>query len=176
MQQHNRDPKPFPVAEVSRGVSMEEVFIHKLADAASEAIGRGTRVWQFVVILPGARIGAECNICAHVLIENDVVIGDRVTIKSGVQLWDGLRVGDDVFVGPNVSFTNDKFPRSKNFSSTFLQTIIENGASIGAGAVILPGLVIGRGAMVAAGAVVTKSVAPCSVVCGNPARHVRVLE
>ncbi len=108
---------------------MEEVFIHKLADAASEAIGRGTRVWQFVVILPGARIGAECNICAHVLIENDVVIGDRVTIKSGVQLWDGLRVGDDVFVGPNVSFTNDKFPRSKNVSSTFLQTIIENGAS-----------------------------------------------
>ena len=125
---------------------MEEVFIHKLADVASDTIGRGTRIWQFAVVLPGARIGAECNICAQVLIENDVIIGDRVTVKSGVQLWDGLRVGDDVFIGPNVTFTNDKFPRSKHYPDAFLQTTIENGASIGAGAVILPGLVIGQGA------------------------------
>jgi len=155
---------------------VEEIFIHKLADAASDTIGRGTRIWQFAVILPGARIGAECNICAHVLIENDVIIGDRVTVKSGVQLWDGLRVGDDVFIGPNVTFTNDKFPRSKHYPGAFLQTTIGNGASIGAGAVILPGLVIGQGAMVGAGSVLTRNVAPRSLVCGNPARHVRFLE
>lgn len=155
---------------------LNQILIHKLADVASDAIGEGTRIWQFVVILPRARIGAECNICAHVLIENDVVIGDRVTVKSGVQLWDGTRVGDDVFIGPNATFTNDKFPRSKHYPDSFLPTIIENGASIGAGAVILPGLVIGRGAMVGAGAVVTQNVAPRSLVCGNPAKHVRFLE
>jgi len=155
---------------------LDKVFIHKLADVVSDSIGDGTRIWQFVVIFARAKIGAECNICANVLIENDVVVGDRVTIKSGVQLWDGLRVGDDVFIGPNVTFTNDKFPRSRQSPDIFLQTIIENGASIGAGAVILPGLIIGQGAMVGAGAVVTKSVAPRSVVCGNPAKHVRFLE
>lgn len=154
---------------------MEQVFIHRLADVASQAIGRGTRIWQFVVVLPGAKIGADCNLCAHGLIENDVIVGDRVTIKSGVQLWDGLRVGDDVFIGPNVTFTNDRFPRSRQHPGTFLQTIIENGASIGAGAVILPGLVIGAGSMVAAGSVVTRSVEPGSLVRGNPARHVRLL-
>ncbi len=155
---------------------MEQVFIHRLADAPCDDIGKGTRIWQFVVVLAGARIGADCNICAHVLIENDVILGDRVTVKSGVQLWDGLRVGDDVFIGPNVTFTNDKFPRSQCYPDSFLQTILENGASIGAGAVILPGLVIGRGAMVCAGAVVTRNVAPKSLVCGSPARHVRFLE
>jgi UDP-2-acetamido-3-amino-2,3-dideoxy-glucuronate N-acetyltransferase len=155
---------------------LNQILIHKLADVASDAIGDGTRIWQFVVIFAGARIGSECNICAHVLLENDVVIGDRVTVKSGVQLWDGMRVGDDVFIGPNATFTNDKYPRSKHYPDSFLPTIIESGASIGAGAVILPGLVIGRGAMVGAGAVVTKNVAPRSLVCGNPARHVRFLE
>lgn len=152
------------------------VNIHRLADVATRDIGAGTRIWQYVVVLPGATIGKDCNICAHVLIENDVIVGDRVTVKSGVQLWDGLRVGDDVFIGPNATFTNDKFPRSKQYPIRFLETTIENGASIGAGAVILPGLVIGQGAMVAAGAVVTKSVAPRSLVQGNPARHVRFLE
>lgn len=151
-------------------------MIHRLADVASATIGKGTRIWQFAVVLPAARIGADCNICAHVFIENDVVIGNRVTVKSGVQLWDGLRVGDDVFIGPNVSFTNDKFPRRNQFPAKFLETIIEDGASIGAGAVILPGLVIGAGAMVAAGSVVTKNVAPKSLVQGNPARHIRFLE
>jgi len=150
--------------------------IHKLADVATTEVGVGTRIWQFAVILPGAKIGAECNICAHVFIENDVVIGDRVTVKCGVQLWNGLRVGDDVFIGPNATFTNDKFPRSRKVPAKFLETIIENGASIGAGAVILPGLTMGAGCLVAAGSVVTKNVAPKSLVRGNPAKHVRFLE
>lgn len=155
--------------------AFNKTFIHKFADVSSVAIGEGTRIWQFVVIFAGAKIGSECNICAHVLIENDVVVGDRVTVKSGVQLWDGMRVGDDVFIGPNATFANDKFPRSKQYPDTFAQTIIEDGASIGAGAVVLPGIVIGRGAMVGAGAVVTKDVAPRSLVYGNPAKHVRFL-
>ena len=155
---------------------IQDVFIHRLADVATTDIGAGTRIWQFAVVFAKAQIGADCNICAHVLIEDDVVIGDRVTVKSGVQLWDGLRVGDDVFIGPNATFTNDMFPRSRQRPDKFQQTIIEDGASIGAGAVILPGLTIGAGALVAAGAVVTKSVAPRSLVRGNPARHVRYLE
>jgi acetyltransferase-like isoleucine patch superfamily enzyme len=153
----------------------QNVFVHQFADVSSCAIGDGTRIWQYVVVLPGARIGADCNICAHVFIENDVVVGDRVTIKCGVQLWDGLRVGNDVFIGPNATFTNDLFPRSKKYPDKYLETIIEDGASIGAGAVILPGLTIGADALVAAGAVVTRSVEPRSLVCGNPARHVRFI-
>ncbi|MFY9810956.1 WxcM-like domain-containing protein [Aquabacterium sp.] len=143
---------------------------HPLADVQSTHIGPNTRIWQFVVILPGARIGAECNVCSHTLIENDVVIGDRVTIKSGVQLWDGLRVGNDVFIGPNASFTNDRFPRSRQRPVKFLETTVQDGASIGAGAVILPGITIGAKAMVAAGAVVTRSVPPNAIVVGNPAK------
>ena len=153
-----------------------KTYVHHLADVATGDIGEGTTIWQFVVVLPGAKIGAECNICAHVLIEGDVVIGDRVTVKCGVQLWDGLRVGHDVFIGPNATFTNDLFPRSKKHPKKYLQTVIEDGASIGAGAIILPGITIGAGALVAAGAVVTKNVAPRSLVRGNPARHVRLLE
>lgn len=153
----------------------DDVFIHKLADVASCFIGAGTRVWQFVVVLEGARIGEDCNICSHVLIEGNVVLGDRVTVKSGVQLWDGLRVGNDVFIGPNATFTNDKFPRSKQYPGKFLETVIEQGASIGAGAVILPGIKIGMGAMVGAGAVVTKHVSANSLVVGNPARFVRFI-
>ena len=147
-------------------------FIHPLADAQSKAIGDNTKVWQFVVILPGARIGSEGNICSHCLIENDVVIGDRVTVKSGVQLWDGLRVGNDVFIGPNASFANDRFPRSKRTPEKFLQTVLERGSSIGANATILPGITIGSNAMVAAGAVVTRSVPPNAIVAGNPAKIV----
>ena len=150
-------------------------IIHELADVSSDAIGDHTRIWQFVVVLPGARIGSDCNICSHVFIENDVVVGDRVTIKCGVQLWDGLRVGDDVFIGPNATFANDKFPRSKKYMDKYLETTIEDGASIGAGAVILPGLSIGARALVAAGAVVTRSVAPGSLVRGNPAKHIRFI-
>ena len=151
---------------------MTQPFIHALSDVQSQAIGAGTRVWQFVVILPGARIGNDCNICSHCLIESDVVIGDRVTVKSGVQLWDGLRVGDDVFIGPNASFTNDRFPRSKQRPEKYLETVVEQGASIGAGAVVLPGIRIGSNAMVAAGAVVTRSVPPNAIVVGNPAKIV----
>lgn len=150
--------------------------ICSLADVQSHQIGLATRIWQFVVILPNARIGADCNICSHVLIENDVIIGNRVTVKSGVQLWDGLRIEDDVFIGPNVTFTNDPFPRSKQYPPAFPVTMVKAGASIGGGATILPGVTIGHGAMVGAGAVVTKSVPDNAVVVGNPARIVRYLQ
>ncbi len=147
-----------------------KLFIHTLADVQSNQIGEGSRVWQFVVILPEAKIGDDCNICSHCFIENDVVIGNRVTIKSGVQLWDGLRVGNDVFIGPNVSFGNDLYPRSKKPPEKFIKTVIEDGASIGSGAVILPGLTIGRNSILGAGAMVTRSVPPNAIVAGNPAR------
>lgn len=144
--------------------------IHPIADVQTRDIGEGTVIWQYVVVLPGARIGKDCNINAQCLIEGDVVLGDRVTVKSGVQLWNGVRLGNDVFVGPNVTFTNDKFPRSKQYPEEFLKTHIEDGASIGGGAVILPGVTIGKGAMVGAGAVVTQSVPPYAIVMGSPAR------
>ena len=151
-------------------------FVHGLADVQSARIGEGTRIWQFVVVLPGAVVGRDCNLCAHCFVENDVVIGDRVTIKNGVQLWDGVRILDDVFVGPNATFTNDKSPRSRRTPSEFLSTVVEQGASIGAGATILPGLRIGRGAMVGSGAVVTRSVPPYAIVVGNPARIVGYMD
>ena len=147
-------------------------FVHPLSDVSTSNIGSGTSIWQYVVALPGAVIGADCNICSHCFIENDVVIGDRVTVKNGVQLWDGLRVADDVFIGPNVTFTNDKHPRSKNDDFARESTVLESGASIGAGAVILPGLTIGAGAMVGAGAVVASDVPAGKLVVGNPARIV----
>jgi UDP-2-acetamido-3-amino-2,3-dideoxy-glucuronate N-acetyltransferase len=151
-------------------------FIHETADVKSSSIGDGTRVWQYVVVLPEARIGSDVNLCSHCLVENDVVIGDRVTIKSGVYLWDGIRIEDDAFIGPNVTFTNDKFPRSKVYPEAFAQTVIEKGASIGGGAVLLPGVTIGAGAMVGAGAVVTKSVPRFAIVTGSPARVVGYIE
>ena len=145
-------------------------FVHPMADVQSENIGQDARIWQFVVVLPGARIGSDVNICSHCFVENDVIIGDRVTIKNGVQLWDGLRIADEVFVGPNVTFTNDRYPRSQNLDMKLLSTVVENGASIGAGAVICPGITIGAGAMVAAGAVVTRDVSAGTLVVGNPAK------
>lgn len=148
------------------------VFVHPQALCESHAIGERTRVWAFAHVLPGARVGADCNICDHVFIENDVVIGDRVTVKCGVQLWDGLRVGDDVFIGPNATFSNDKFPRSKHYQRELLQTQIAAGASIGGGATVLPGLKIGSRAMVGAGSVVTQDVPARAIVFGNPARIV----
>jgi acetyltransferase-like isoleucine patch superfamily enzyme len=138
----------------------------------SKQIGEGTRVWQYVVILPGAVIGRDCNICSHCFIENKVVVGDRVTVKCGVQLWDGVTLEDDVFVGPNATFTNDLQPRSRNSAAKLLPTLVKKGASIGANATILPGLTIGEGAMVGAGAVVTKDVPPAVTVLGNPAHAV----
>ncbi len=150
-----------------------DTFLHPLADVQTKHIGAATRIWQYCVVFAGAKIGANCNICAQVLIENDVVIGDNVTIKSGVQLWDGVRIEDNVFIGPNVTFTNDLFPRSKVYPVQFLQTFVKAGASIGANATILPGLTIGENAMVGAGAVVTKDVPAGAVVIGNPAKIVR---
>lgn len=152
---------------------MTQPFIHELADVHSTEIGTNTRIWQFVVVLGGAKIGQECNICSHCLIENDVVIGDRVTVKSGVQLWDGLRLGDDVFIGPNVTFTNDKYPKSRNIDFKPIATQIEQGVSIGGGATLLPGVRIGAGATVGAGAVVTKDVPTGATVVGNPARIIK---
>ena len=146
------------------------MFIHPSSDVQSKQIGEGTRVWQYVVILPGAVIGRDCNICSHCFIENKVVVGDRVTVKCGVQLWDGVTLEDDVFVGPNVTFTNDLQPRSRNAAATQLPTLVKKGASIGANATILPGLTIGEGAMVGAGAVVVRDVSAATVVMGNPAR------
>lgn len=145
-------------------------MIHDLSDVQSTHIGTGTNIWQFCVVLPEARIGNDCNICSHCFIENDVVVGDRVTIKCGVQLWNGIRIEDDAFVGPNVTFTNDPFPRSKKHLEVFPQITVKRGASIGANATILPGVVIGENAMVAAGAVVTQNIPENAIVKGVPAK------
>lgn len=151
---------------------MNQPFVHPHALCESSQVGDGTRVWAFAHVLPGAKIGRDCNVCDHVFVENDVVVGDRVTLKCGVQLWDGLRLEDDVFIGPNATFTNDNFPRSKQYPEAFGQTIVRKGASIGANATILPGITIGARAMIGAGAVVTRSVPPNAVVVGNPAKIV----
>jgi UDP-2-acetamido-3-amino-2,3-dideoxy-glucuronate N-acetyltransferase len=145
-------------------------FVHDLADVHTADIGPDTRIWQFCVVLAKARIGANCNICSHCYIEDGVVIGDNVTVKNGVSLYDGVTLEDEVFVGPNATFTNDKAPRSKVKPLAFLRTTVKKGASIGGGAVILPGLTIGAGAMIGAGAVVTHDVPDNAVVYGNPAR------
>lgn len=151
-------------------------MIHPLSDVQSSNIGVGTRIWQFSIVFKGAAIGDNCNVCAHTLIENDVVIGNNVTIKSGVYLWDGLRIEDDVFIGPCVAFTNDKTPRSKKYPETFLVTTIKKGASIGANATILPGITLGENCMVGAGSVVTKNVPDNVIVVGNPAKIIRPVE
>ncbi len=146
-------------------------FVHPLADVQSSDVGPGSQLWQYVVVLDGAQIGRDCNICSHCFLESDVQIGDRVTVKNGVQLWNGLRVENDVFIGPNVTFTNDRFPRSKHHGAP-LETCLRRGASIGAGATILPGIEVGANAMVGAGAVVTRNVPPNAIAVGNPARIV----
>ncbi len=148
---------------------VNQPYIHPLSDVKSKNIGQKTKVWQYSVIFPQAVIGENCNICAHTMIENDVQIGNNVTIKSGVYVWDGITLEDNVFVGPSVTFTNDKTPRSKQYPDEFLKTIVEQGASIGGNATILPGIRIGRNALVGAGAVVTKDVPENAIVVGNPA-------
>ena len=148
------------------------VFVHAAGICESNNVGEGTRIWAFAHVLPGAHIGRDCNICDNVFIENDVVIGDAVTIKSGVQLWDGVRLGHRVFVGPNATFTNDPFPRSKRYRDSFSKTIVEDDASVGANATILPGVRIGYQAMIGAGAVVVNDVPARSIVVGNPGRVV----
>ncbi|NVO11252.1 MAG: N-acetyltransferase [Bacteroidales bacterium] len=148
---------------------MENRF-HKLSDVQSTNIGMGTRVWQFAIILKDAKIGMNCNICAHTFIENDVVIGDNVTVKCGVYIWDGIQIENNVQLGPNVTFTNDKYPRAKK-AFELKRTLIKENASIGAGAVILCGIEIGENAMIGAGAVVTKDIPPYTLWVGNPAKH-----
>lgn len=148
-------------------------MIHPTADVKAKNIGNGTNIWQFCVVFADARIGENCNICAHVLIENDVKIGDNVTVKSGVQLWDGVTLEDNVFIGPNVTFTNDKFPRSKVYPEQFLRTVIKKGASVGANSTILAGVTIGENAMIGAGSVVTHDVPANEVWLGNPAKFLR---
>lgn len=144
-------------------------FIHPLSDVTSITIGQKTKIWQYSVVLPKATIGENCNICAHTLIENDVVIGNNVTVKSGVYVWDGITLKDNVFIGPCVTFTNDKKPRSKQYPNEFPKTVVEEGASIGANATLLPGITIGKNALIGAGAVVTKNVPENAIMVGNPA-------
>lgn len=148
-------------------------MIHPLSDVKSANIGEGTNIWQFCVVFPEARIGRNCNICANVLIENDVVIGDNVTVKSGVQLWDGLEIEDDVFIGPNVTFTNDLFPRSKVYPEKFERTVIKRGASIGANSTIIAGHTIGKNVMIGAGSIVTKDIPDNELWFGTPAKFIR---
>lgn len=148
----------------------KERFIHPVAEVYSESIGKGTYIWQYVVILKGAMVGDNCNINAHVFIEDQVTIGNNVTVKCGVQLWNGVTIEDDVFIGPNVTFANDKYPRSKQYPKQWLKTTIKKGASLGGNATILGGLTIGERAMIGAGSVVTKDVPPGETWYGNPAR------
>lgn len=152
---------------------MAKAMIHPLSDVQSKKIGKDTRIWQFVVVLPNAEIGNDCNVCANVLIENDVHIGNHVTIKSGVQVWDGVTLEDNVFVGPNVTFTNDIYPRSKVYPKEFAKTLVKKGASIGANSTIVAGIIIGEYAMIGAGSVVTKDVPAGELWLGNPAKFVR---
>lgn len=152
-----------------------DVFIHPTAEVQTQAIGQGTRIWQYSVVLEQARIGCSCNINSHCFIENDVWIGNSVTIKCGVQIWNGITIEDFVFIGPNVTFTNDKYPRSKAHPDTYMKTIIKEGASIGANATILCGVTIGEKSMVGAGSVVTRNIPDNELWYGNPAIKHKVI-
>lgn len=144
-------------------------MIHLLSDCQNNNVPKSTNIWQYCVVLPNAVIGNNCNICSHCFIENDVVIGNNVTLKCGVYLWDGITIEDNVFVGPNVTFTNDKYPRSKQYPESFQRTILKKNCSIGAGSIILGGVTIGENAMIGAGSVVTKDVPANTLWYGNPA-------
>ena len=144
-----------------------DLMKHMLSDVQSSSIGNNTRIWQFVVVLPGAAIGDDCNICSHCFIENDVVIGDRVTIKCGVQIWDGITIGNDVFIGPNVTFCNDKYPKSGNKDFNLLRTKVEDNVSIGANSTILPGVTIGENSLIGAASIITKDVPANTKVIGK---------
>lgn len=142
-------------------------MIHPLSDVQSKNIGEGTNIWQFCVVLPDAKIGNNCNICSHCFIENDVKIGNNVTVKCGVQIWDGMIIEDDVFIGPNVTFCNDRYPKSRNKNWKLEPIIIRKGASIGANATILPGITIGENALIGAGAIITKDLSDNQKIIGN---------
>ncbi len=160
----------------------ESVYIHPKALVETEDIGSETRVWAFAHIMKDAHVGMECNIGGHVFVESGAYIGSRVTVKNNVLVWRGIHIEDDVFVGPGAIFTNDRYPRSARMANVpgvtnraieerwLLTTRICRGSSIGAGAIIMPGLTIGAYATVAAGAVVTKSISPHQLVVGNPGK------
>lgn len=148
-------------------------MIHQLSNVLTDKIGENTQVWQYSIILKGAQIGSNCNINCHCFIENEVYIGNNVTIKSGVYLWDGIIIYDNVFIGPNVSFTNDKYPKSKIYPEKFQKIIIKNGASIGAGSIILGGITIGENSLIGAGSLVTKDVPDNVIVYGSPAKIIK---
>ena len=150
-------------------------MIHKFADCLNKNIPDSTNIWQFVVVLPNAKIGDHCNICAHCFIENDVRIGNNVTIKNGVYLWDGITIENNVQIGPNVTFTNDKYPRAKQ-SFELRRTIVKKNASIGAGSIILGGITIGENAMIGAGSLVTKDIPTNELWFGNPAKYIRNID
>jgi UDP-2-acetamido-3-amino-2,3-dideoxy-glucuronate N-acetyltransferase len=148
-------------------------FIHPLSDVKTDQIGADTKIWQFCVVFKDAVIGSNCNICAHVLIENNVIIGNNVTVKSGVQLWDGVVIEDNAFIGPNVTFTNDRYPKSRVTEWKMEGILVKKGASIGANATILPGVTIGENAIIGAGSVVTKNIPNGATVVGNPATVIK---
>ncbi len=150
-------------------------MINSLADCQSANIPASTNIWQYVVVLPKASIGENCNICAHCFIENDVIIGNNVTLKCGVYLWDGIIIEDNVQIGPNVTFTNDKYPRAK-LAFELKRTTVKKNASIGAASVILGGVTIGENALIGAGSVVTKDVPANELWLGNPARFIRKID
>jgi acetyltransferase-like isoleucine patch superfamily enzyme len=144
-------------------------MIHPLSDVRSDKIGKNTFIWQYVIILPDAVIGENCNVNCHCFIENQVIIGNNVTLKSGVFLWNGISIEDDVFIGPGVAFVNDFIPRSKQYQKGVLKTLIKRGASIGANATLMGNIIIGEYAMIGAGSVVTKNIPANSLWYGNPA-------
>jgi acetyltransferase-like isoleucine patch superfamily enzyme len=145
-------------------------FQHPLSLVESEEIGPDTRIWAWAHVMHGARVGASCNIGEHCFIETGAVLGDRVTVKNGVEIWDGVEAEDDVFLGPNAVLTNDRRPRSKVYHDAPERTVLRRGASVGANATLLCGITVGRHAMIGAGAVVTRDVPDHGLVLGNPAR------
>jgi acetyltransferase-like isoleucine patch superfamily enzyme len=156
---------------MSDNINNRPPYYHPQALVETTTIGSGTRIWAFVHVLPGAVLGQDCNICDHCFIEGKVRIGNNVTLKCGVYLWDGTTLEDNVFVGPNVVFTNDVRPRSKNTAYQMLPIVVQTGASLGANSTILAGITIGRYAMTGIGAVVTRDVPAYALVYGNPARQ-----
>jgi acetyltransferase-like isoleucine patch superfamily enzyme len=142
--------------------------IHPAALVETDQIGNNTRVWAFVHILKGAIIGEGCNICDHCYIEYGVTIGNNVTVKCGIYIWEGVTIEDDVFLGPNVVFTNDIFPRSKQYVP-IAKILIQKGASIGANSTILAGTTLGEYCMTGIGSVITRDVPAHALVYGNPA-------
>jgi UDP-2-acetamido-3-amino-2,3-dideoxy-glucuronate N-acetyltransferase len=150
------------------------VFVHEQALCESDQIGPRTRIWAFAHVLPGARIGADCNVCDHAFVEGGAVVGDSVTIKNNVLLWDGVTVEDEVFLGPNAVFTNDLRPRaaSRKGREGWLSTLVRRGATIGANVTVVCGVTVGRWAFVGAGSVVAADVPDHALVVGNPARRI----